>query len=170
MIGTINQHLAGVPDVGSRHSIRIPMRSIGARLSSQTLTSGALAIKTGGSALARTTALWVGTVSGALGTKVASDMAALVGTVTNARFNVYSFFIDRAGNLTSAMGAESTTLAGVMFPQLAEGAAQIGFVIINPTGTGNFVGGTTPLDDATVVPNAVYVNTVGAFDATVLPA
>jgi hypothetical protein len=35
----------------------------------------------------------------------------------------------------------------------------IGFVIVNPTGTGDFVGGTTDLDDATVAPNAVYVNT-----------
>ena len=41
-------------------------------------------------------------------------------------------------------------------------------MIINPTGTGNFVGNTTALDDVTVVPNAVYVNTIGAFDPTVL--
>jgi len=40
----------------------------------------------------------------------------------------------------------------------------IGFAIINPTGTGNFVGGTTPLDDATVVPNAVYIDTPYPLD------
>jgi hypothetical protein len=43
----------------------------------------------------------------------------------------------------------------------------IGFVIINPTGTGPFVGGTTALDDATVVPNAVFVNVTGAFDPSI---
>ena len=48
------------------------------------------------------------------------------------------------------------------------GKALIGFVVINPTGTGNFVGGTTPLDDATVVPNAAYVNTTEGFDPTVI--
>lgn len=41
--------------------------------------------------------------------------------------------------------------------------AVFGYVIINPTGTGNFVGGTTALDDGTVVPNAVYVNTPFPF-------
>jgi hypothetical protein len=40
----------------------------------------------------------------------------------------------------------------------------VGFLIIHPSGTGNFVGGTTALDDATVVPNAVYVSPTGAFD------
>lgn len=41
-------------------------------------------------------------------------------------------------------------------------------MIINPTGTGDFVGGTTALDDATVVPNAVYLNgNIGPFDPSV---
>ena len=43
-----------------------------------------------------------------------------------------------------------------------------GLIIINPTGTGNFVGNTTPLDDGTVAPNAAYVNNIGPFDPTVL--
>jgi hypothetical protein len=53
-------------------------------------------------------------------------------------------------------------------PTVPVGKAQLGFVIINPTGTGPFVGGTTPLGDATVVPNAAYVNTIGPFDQTVI--
>jgi hypothetical protein len=40
--------------------------------------------------------------------------------------------------------------------------AVFGILIVNPTGTGNFVGGTTDLDDGTVAPNAVYLNPVGA--------
>src|ERR1051325_11042478 len=67
--------------------------------------------------------------------------------------------MDSAGTVTATMGTEASTLAGVTMPALPDGSAMIGFVIVNPTGTGNFVGGTTDLDDATVVPNAVYVNT-----------
>jgi hypothetical protein len=33
---------------------------------------------------------------------------------------------------------------------------------VHPTGTGNFVGGTTALDDGTVVPNAEYYDFVGS--------
>jgi hypothetical protein len=59
-------------------------------------------------------------------------------------------------------------LAAVKFPAIQVNKALIGFVIINPTGTGNFVGGTTALDDGTVIPGALYVNTVGAFDPSAL--
>ena len=85
------------------------------------------------------------------------------GTVTNAKFNVYVLSMDSSANVTAQMGTEAATLGGVVFPTVASGNAVIGFVIVNPTGTGNFVGGTTDLDDATVVPNAVYVNTPFAF-------
>ncbi len=49
----------------------------------------------------------------------------------------------------------------MVFPTVPTNEAVLGFVEINPTGSGNFVGGTTALDDGTVVPNAVYVNTIG---------
>jgi hypothetical protein len=91
-------------------------------------------------------------------------MAALVGTVTNAKFNVFAFFLDEAGTLTSQMGVEAANLLSVKFPEVPAKKAMIGFVIINPTGTGDFVGGTTALDDGTVVPNAAYINTVGMVD------
>jgi hypothetical protein len=97
-----------------------------------------------------------------------TDMAALAGTVTNALFNVFCHYIDSAGTLTTSMGQQATTLGGVAFPPTTDGLAMIGFTIINPTGTGDFVGGTTVLDDATVVPNAVFVNTQGAFDPNYL--
>ena len=124
--------------------------------------SGALAIKAGSSALAKTTATVVANVGGSVVSKAAGDMAALSGTVTNAAFNVFAFFIDAAGTLTTVMGTEGASLADVVIPSATSARAMIGFVIINPTGTGDFVGGTTALDDGTVVPNAVYVNTPGA--------
>jgi hypothetical protein len=57
------------------------------------------------------------------------------------------------------LGTAGTTLAGVVFPTTPDGEVPFGVVLINPTGTGDFVGGTTALDDGTVAPNAVYFDT-----------
>ncbi len=84
---------------------------------------------------------------------------ALSGTVTNAKFNVFVLSLAADGTVTATMGTEGATIGAVVFPALPASDVMIGFVIINPTGTGNFVGGTTELGDATVAPNAVYVNT-----------
>lgn len=121
--------------------------------------SATLAIKAGGSALAKSSNAFNATFDGVLVTKAAGDMAALSGTVTNAKFNVFAFCMIADGTVSTVMGTEGDTLAEVVFPATPAGAVQIGYVIINPTGTGDFVGGTTALDDGTVVPNAVYVNT-----------
>ena len=125
--------------------------------------TGALAIKAGASALAKTVNTVYVMIDGAVFSKAAADMAALAGSVTNAKYNVFVFGVNSAGTLTTQMGTEGATLGAVVFPTLADGVIAIGFVIVNPTGTGPFVGGTTALDDGTVVPNAVYVNTVGEF-------
>lgn len=127
------------------------------------LTTGGLAIKAGGSAIVKTVNTISYQIAGIFYTKSAADMAALVGTVTNAYFNVYCFYVDASGTLTTSMGTQATTKAGVVFPAHVDGKVMIGHLLVNPTGTGNFVGGTTVLDDATVVPNAVYTNTLGGF-------
>lgn len=169
MQDTITRWLGAFGDLRERAALTTLLNTIGDRLSSQTLGSAALAIKAGSSALAKSGAAFYATANGKIVTKpINTDMAALSGTVTNARFNVYCFFIDAGGVLTTLMGSEATTLAGVKFPPIPVGKAMIGFVVVNPTGTGNFVGGTTALDDATVVPNTAYVNTVGAFDPSVI--
>jgi len=166
---TITQSVAGMAGEMNRKAVRVPLKAIGDRLSSQTLTSAGLRIKGGSaSAIVQAHTVIYATAKGVLVTKAAdTDMAALSGTVTNAKFNVFCHFIDSAGNLTTAMGIEGATLGAVQFPPIPEQKAMIGFVIINPTGTGNFVGGTTALDDATVVPNAVFVNVQGAFDPSI---
>lgn len=140
------------------------------RMKSQMLTRAGvnpiLRIK-GGSAnvLANATNATAYIANGVLVTKAANtDMASLVGSVTNTKFNIYAFYIDSAGTLTSAMGTEGATLAAVVPPATPAGKAQIGYVIVNPTGTGPFVGGTTQLDDGTVVPNAIFVDTPGVQD------
>jgi len=123
------------------------------------LVTGGLAIKAGGSVLAKTVNTVYGFVDGVLFTKAAADSAALAGTVSNAAFNVFVFSCEVDGTMVTTMGTEGATLAAVVFPAVPTDAAVLGFVVINPTGTGDFVGGTTDLDDATVVPTAAYVNT-----------
>ena len=95
--------------------------------------------------------------------KTTADCAALAGTVTAAKFNVFVFTVNVSGTLHTYMGTEGAALVNVVFPAIPDGEVVIGFVIVNPTGTGNFVGGTTVLDDATVAPNAAYVDTIGTF-------
>lgn len=170
MQSTIQQQLNAISDPLTESALSPVLRGIGDRVSSQTINSAALRIK-GGSAspIVQTNAVSVYVVNGKLVTKATTtDLPALVGTVTNAKFNVFAFFIDQAGTMTSAMGIEGSTLNAVRFPSIPENKAVIGFVIINPTGTGNFVGGTTNLDAATEVPNAVFCNTLGAFDPSVV--
>ncbi len=169
MKNTIAQHLKNVNDPTSRLALQKIINPIADRMSSFLTASAVLAIKAGASALVKADEVIYAFAAGTPVTKVAdTDMAALAGTVVNATFNVFCFYIDNAGTLTSAMGTAGATYTAVKFPTVPVGKAMIGYVIINPTGTGNFVGGTTALDDATVVPTAVYVNTVGAFDPTIL--
>lgn len=172
MIGTIRQWLHGIADAKFGYALQQVLDPIGDRISTQSLSSAGLAIKAGGGVLVKTgAAAYYAACKGKL-VKIAAatDQAALSGTVTNAAFNVFCFFVDSAGIGTSSMGIEGATLAAVSFPPIPEGKALLGFVIVNPTGIGNFVGGTTALDDVTVVPNAVYVNVQGSFDPTVLTA
>lgn len=138
-------------------------------LSCQMFTSAGLVIKAGGGVLAKAGTACRGIVKGVPVLIAANtDMAALSGVVSNATFNVFVFDIDSAGTLTTTMGTAGATYAAVKFPPKKKEQTRIGFVVINPTGTGNFTGNTTPLDDATVVPNAVYVNLMGAYDPSLL--
>lgn len=164
---TVNRYVSSMASIGDENALRPVLNAIADRLSSQLLVSGGLAIGTA-TTTAKIASTIYATANGTLVSKATVDLAALSGSVTNARFNVYCWFMDAAGTVTSAMGTEGTTLALVKFPTPPVNKAMIGFIVVNPTGTGPFVGGTTPLGDVTVVPNVVYVNTVGAFDPTIL--
>lgn len=169
MNDTLQRYMAGLPQP-DQNALRPVLQPIADRLSSLGLITAGLVIKAGGSALVKTgAAVWYGLVQGKL-VKIAAatDMPALSGSVTNAKFNVFCFFVDTAGTVTGAMGTEGATLAAIQFPPFPQGKTLIGFVIVNPTGTGPFVGGTTALDDATVVPNAVYISDPKGIDPTVL--
>lgn len=140
------------------------------RLSYTTMNDPGLAIKAGGGVLVKTgataTILNFGGILASIA--AATDMPALVGTVVNATFNVYVFSQDSAGTRYTNMGTGAATLAGVKFPNLPDNRVIIGFIVVNPTGTGNFVGGSSALDDVTIVPNVVYVNTEAAFSVNAL--
>jgi hypothetical protein len=166
----IEQRASAFHDGAQKRSLELIFSWLYDRLISQSLTSAGLAIKAGGGVLVKTGATtWVGMAEGVLISKAAAtDMPALVGTVVNATFNVFAFYVNSAGTVRTAMGTAGATLAAVAFPEPNDGDALIGFIVVNPTGTGNFVGGTTALDDVTVVPNVVYVNPVGAFDPTAI--
>lgn len=120
------------------------------------LQKGTLAIHGSASAVVKTTTTLYVMVDGVIAKLAAADLTALAGTVKNATFNVYVFTINAAGTVKVYLGTAGTTLAGVVFPTTLDGEVPFGFVLVNPTGTGDFVGGTTALDDGTVVPNAVY--------------
>ena len=169
MLDTIRRILAPVPVGSTQRALDRLFETVADRLNSVTLQSGALAIKAGASALVKVSSRWEGLAGGIPLFKAANtDMAALSGIVTNAKFNVFCYFCTAAGTLSTVMGVEGAMYASMKFPEKPIGSAMIGYTLINPTGTGTFVGGTTALDDATVVPNAVYVNTVGASDPNFL--
>lgn len=164
MIDTLTRFLQGVRDVLTRENLRSILTPMVDRTSTQMMTSAGLVIKSGGSTLAKSGASDVYAVVQGKLVKLASgtDMSVLAGVITAASFNVFVFSMDSAGVITTAMGTESTTVGGVVFPPLPQGKVTVGFLIVTHSGT--FTGGTTALDTATTV----YVNVVGDFDPSVL--
>ena len=129
------------------------------------LSTAGLAIKAGGGKVAKAGTLAKAFIDGKLvSIEDDTDMPALAGTVANGKFNVFVFSMDSAGAFTAQMGTAGDTLGEVVFPTVPDDNAVIGFIIVNPTGTGDFVGGTSALDDATIVPNVVYVDTPYPFN------
>ena len=128
------------------------------------LSSPALQVKSSAKAIAQTGAACEIRIDDTIiAVPTTTDMPALSGTVTNAKHNVFAFFQKYDGTRRTEMGTEAASRAAVVWPQPADGEALIGGVYVNPTGTGDFVGGTIALDDAVVVPNAVYRNNVGVL-------
>lgn len=148
----------------SQESALVSLGKVQSALADGIFTSAAIAIGTTTTKVKTATATryFINDVYGLLA--ATDDFWTLSGTVTNAKFNVFVLYITSAGVAGAAMGTEGTTRSAVVMPTIPANCAIVGFVEINPTGTGNFVGGTTPLGDATVVPNAVYVNTPGILN------
>lgn len=84
--------------------------------------------------------------------------------VTNAMFNVCLLAVDNLGAMQIGIGVEAALLANVVLPDTPADSCVIAMVEVNPTGAGNFVGGTSDLNDAGIVPNAVYTDLSGHPD------
>ncbi len=169
MFNTIIRNLTGVASERDRYALWLSLASIGNVLSSQALTNAGLVIgstttlvKTGASV---TTAIANGHL---VSIPAASNFPAPVGSVPNGTFNIFTFTTDQNGVLYTNAGTGAATLGAVQFPQLPIGQALLGFVIINPTGTGTWIGGTTAFNDATTIPNTQYISTTGAWDPTII--
>ncbi len=166
MLDTVRRFLAGIPGEITRSAIKGIVDPLADRSSSLSLNSAGLAIKSGGGVLAKIgSSDYYASVKGVIVKIAAStDMPSLVGfTITATKFNVICFFVDSAGTVTAAMGAEGAAVGNVAWPQFPVNQALIGCLIITYGST--FTGGTTPLDTATTV----YINgNTGGFDPRVL--
>lgn len=128
-------------------------------LSAFTFNSAGLAIKQASSALAKAGTAFHSIIDGTTVTKAANtDMAALTGdAVPTTQKNVYVFTVNASGTLATRAGKAATTLAGIVFPEIPDGEAIIGFILVeNATGS-DFTPGTTALDTASLT--VTYVNT-----------
>jgi hypothetical protein len=96
-----------------------------------------------------------GVSNGVLQQKTTAEVA-ISGSCAHGNWNIFLVFLAAGGTLSVVQGTEAATLAAVGLPATPSNAICIGGVIVNPTGTGAFTGGTTDLDDGTVTPNALY--------------
>lgn len=166
MRDTVTRFLSPISADLFRRAVRAVVFPLSDKYSSCALNSAGLALKSGGSTLAKTGASDFYAVANGVLVKISAstDMPALTGlNITQSKFNVICFFVDVAGTVTAAMGTEGTAIGNVIFPQLPEKKALIGTLLITNSG-GTFTGGTTALDTATTV----YINANGPFDPTVL--
>ena len=168
MKGTITQYLANISSAKDRSHLRGVLAPIADRLSTQALRNSTLVIGSVSKKVPKTGAAdSYFIVKGKL-VKIASGtaMPALSGTIALSTSNVFCFFVDDAGTVTSAMGTGNATPANVVFPPIPEGQAMVGFILITQSSGGAFTGGSTDLDDATTT--VVYSSPTGAFDPSVL--
>lgn len=168
---SVSKQLSVVQDPATRQALQGILADLADRFSSFMQTTAGLVIKAGASPLVKTGGAISYLFAGGIPRTIAAgvDMAALAGTTLTATFNVYVYMVNGSGALSSAMGTGAATYAAVKFPTVPDGRTVVGYTIINPTGTGSFVGGTTAIDDATVVPNAVHISVAGLFDPTIRP-
>lgn len=166
MLDTMTRYLSAVGDRLTQRAVRLAFGPMVQRFGSCAINSAGLAIKTGGSTLAKTGSSDFYAVAGGTLVKIAAstDMPALTGLNIGAgKYNVICFLVDAAGTTSAVMGLEAATIGAIKWPQLPDGKALIGTLLI--TYASAFTGGTTALDTATTV----YLNANGPFDPTIQP-
>lgn len=160
----LTQRINQIGDLMVRRNLQLVLEKIYKRLGNVTLTTPNLTTATTNTKI-KSQADYYGFVGGILVKKAATDNLITLTTsanTTNAYFNVVVFTINSSGTITNRYGTQGSTLAAMTWPSLPSEEAVFGILLLNPTGTGDFVGGTTAMADATVVPNAVYISPTGA--------
>jgi len=130
----------------------------------QFLINPTLAIKTGSSALVKSSNAFQVLVANTVVNVAASDMPALTGTIPTAYTSTYAFQVDSAGALTVVKGNNVLTATGLSLsdlPATDRNKVTIGLVtVVNATGS-TFTGGTTALDTASLTVYYSNVNVSG---------
>ena len=103
------------------------------------LNTAGLAIGTSSKAKVKIVNTIYAMLNGVLVTKTTAEIT-LAGTITADKFNVYVLSLKADGTVTATMGTEGATIGAIVFPAVPADEAVVGFVIVNPTGTGDFVG------------------------------
>lgn len=166
MIDTVTRYLNQIHDQRDLANLRPMIEGIADALSCQSMERAAIAASTGATTCKIGATDWYGIAQGKLQKVAAATvLPALSGTIAQNTFNVYCFYIDSAGTITSQMGTAGATKDLIKFPVRPVGKTLIGAAMFNPT-AGAFVGGTTNADAANT--NIVGLNTMGAFDPTFL--
>lgn len=154
----------------SSEDIRSALTKLQTNAVDSVLSSAGLAIGTSSKAKVKIVNTFYYIIDGVLYSKTTAEVAFTATThdVAADKFAVFVLSIDAAGTVTMTKSADADTLAEVVLPAVPDDEVVVGLVIINPTGTGIFDASTTELDDGTVVPNAVYINTPYPFNPNAL--
>lgn len=161
----LSRRINGLSNSSDARNVYLTLEKVYKRLGNVGLQHANLTIATTKTKL-KSQADYYGFVGGVLVKKATTDNLITLtssSNCANALFNVTVFTINSSGTITNRAGTAGATLAAITWPSLPSEEAIYGILIVNPTGTGNFVGGTTNLDDLTVVPNAVYLNPLSAM-------
>lgn len=160
----LNQRINQFSNKSDARNLVLVLEKVYKRLGNVTLTTPNLTTATTTTKI-KSQNDYYGFVGGVLVKKAATDNLITLTTAantTNALFNVVVFTINSSGTITNRYGTQGSTLAAMTWPAIPSEEAVFGILLLNPTGTGDFVGGTTAMADATVVPNAVYISPTGA--------
>jgi hypothetical protein len=87
------------------------------------------------------------------------DLWTLTGlNCANGKYCRAILLLDSGGNASIVVSNQADSVRALSNPPIPDGKCVVGTLTVHPTGTGNFTGGTTALNDGTVVPNADLTN------------
>jgi len=151
-------------EITNNENLRKPLSELQSAVVDMAMTDAGLTIGTSANTAVKIANSVYAFCNGIMTLKTTAEVAFTATThdVTADAFRIFVLSLASDGTVTITAGTEGASLALATLPVVPSNEAILGFVIINPTGTGDFDAGTTALDDGTVVPNAVYQDCSGA--------